>query len=419
MKQKKNPRFRFSGSIDMEIIRRQVKRHRRSVLGQWTIRIVVAAMIVTGTYLVIENQTYTSVATADSHKKDTEDSNQYIAFSDGVIRYSRDGVVFLNKKNKEKWIQPCQIQNPIVDVNEDVFAIADVGGNTIMIFQKSGLKGEIETTLPVLPSIFCLGSSLESSTIQTTLPIEKISVSNQGIVSAILKNESTPQIISYDAVGNILVEHQVNLNSTGYPISLDMSADGENLMVSYLSTKNGTLKSMVAFYNFGKEGQEKTDNLIYTEDFEQTVVPDVFYMDASTSVAVGDRSFVIYEGTKSVKKKTEVKLNQEIRSEFHSDRYIGFILTNKDKSGYEVQLYDKTGKQIINREITGEYSHVKIAGDEIIMFDGTKGCIISDTGIQRFKGDWGIEAQEVIPAAGIHRYLIAGEDELRLVYLTN
>ena len=81
MKQKKNPRFRFSGSIDMEIIRRQVKRHRRSVLGQWTIRIVVAAMIVTGTYLVIENQTYTSVATADSHKKDTEDSNQYIAFS--------------------------------------------------------------------------------------------------------------------------------------------------------------------------------------------------------------------------------------------------------------------------------------------------------------------------------------------------
>lgn len=143
MKQKKNPRFRFSGSIDMEIIRRQVKRHRRSVLGQWTIRIVVAAMIVTGTYLVIENQTYTSVATADSHKKDTEDSNQYIAFSDGVIRYSRDGVVFLNKRNKEKWIQPCQIQNPIVDVNEDVFAIADVGGNTIMIFQKSGLKGRL------------------------------------------------------------------------------------------------------------------------------------------------------------------------------------------------------------------------------------------------------------------------------------
>ena len=110
MKQKKNPRFRFSGSIDMEIIRRQVKRHRRSVLGQWTIRIVVAAMIVTGTYLVIENQTYTSVATADSHKKDTEEQQPVYRISDGVIRYSRDGVVFLNKKNKEKWIQPVRFR---------------------------------------------------------------------------------------------------------------------------------------------------------------------------------------------------------------------------------------------------------------------------------------------------------------------
>ncbi len=397
MKQKKNPRVPFSGSIDMEIVRRQVKRHRQSVLGQWTIRIVVAVMIVTGTCLVIENQTYTSVTTADSYKKNTEDSNQYAAFSDGMIRYSRDGVVFLNKKNQEKWIQPCQIQNPVIDINEDVFAVADIGGNTIMIFQKNGLKGEIETTLP----------------------IEKIAVSNQGIVSAILKNESTPQIISYDAVGNILVEHQVNLNSTGYPISLDMSADGKNLLVSYLSTKNGTLKSVFASYNFGQAGQQKTDNLIYTEEFEQTVVADVFYMDASTSVAVGDKSFVIYEGTQSVKKKKEVNLNQEIRSEFHSDKYIGFVLTNQDKSGYEVQLYDKTGKQMINREITGEYSHAKLAGDEMILFDGTKGCVISDTGIQRFKGDWGMDVQDVVPTEGIHRYLLAGADELRVVYLTN
>lgn len=397
MKQKKNPRVPFSGSIDMEIVRRQVKRHRQSVLGQWTIRIVVAVMIVTGTCLVIENQRYTSVTTADSYKKNTEDSNQYAAFSDGMIRYSRDGVVFLNKKNQEKWIQPCQIQNPVIDINEDVFAVADIGGNTIMIFQKSGLKGEIETTLP----------------------IEKIAVSNQGIVSAILKNESTPQIISYDAVGNILVEHQVNLNSTGYPISLDMSADGKNLLVSYLSTKNGTLKSVFASYNFGQAGQQKTDNLIYTEEFEQTVVADVFYMDASTSVAVGDKSFVIYEGTQSVKKKKEVNLNQEIRSEFHSDKYIGFVLTNQDKSGYEVQLYDKTGKQMINREITGEYSHAKLAGDEMILFDGTKGCVISDTGIQRFKGDWGMDVQDVVPTEGIHRYLLAGADELRVVYLTN
>ena len=397
MAQKKNPNLRLMKPLNLEEMKKKAGQYRRSRAKKWLTGIVLGSMMIFGTGMLIVNHPYDTVYSTSSYKRETADSNQYAAFGKGIVRYSRDGITYLTRKNEERWIWPSQFKNPEIDIQKNVFAVGDIGGNAIQVFTEDGVKGEIETTLP----------------------IEKISVSNQGIVSAILKNESTPQIISYDAVGNILVEHQVNLNSTGYPISLDMSADGENLMVSYLSTKNGTLKSMVAFYNFGKEGQEKTDNLIYTEDFEQTVVPDVFYMDASTSVAVGDKSFVIYEGTKSVKKKTEVKLNQEIRSEFHSDRYIGFILTNKDKSGYEVQLYDKTGKQIINREITGEYSHVKIAGDEIIMFDGTKGCIISDTGIQRFKGDWGIEAQEVIPAAGIHRYLIAGEDELRLVYLTN
>ncbi|MDO4440443.1 MAG: hypothetical protein Q4B74_04890, partial [Eubacteriales bacterium] len=91
MKQKKNPRFSFSGSMDMEIIRRKIRQHRRSVLGQWVIRIILGVMMVAGTWLVIENKTYTSVQTADSYQRNTEDSNQYLAFSDGVIRYSRDG----------------------------------------------------------------------------------------------------------------------------------------------------------------------------------------------------------------------------------------------------------------------------------------------------------------------------------------
>ena len=50
-------------------------------------------------------------------------------------------------------------KNPFVDVNEVSAVVADKGGNDIMIFQREGLKGEIKTTLP----------------------IEKISVSEQGL----------------------------------------------------------------------------------------------------------------------------------------------------------------------------------------------------------------------------------------------
>lgn len=366
-------------------------------MKKWLTSLLLVVMMIIGTYFLLQTREYTSVNMAASYKKDISDTNHYAAFSDGIVRYSRDGVVYLDKKNKEKWIHPCQIQNPIIDVNEEAFAIADRGGNTILIFTKEGVKGEVETTLP----------------------IEKISVSNQGVVSAILKNETTPLMLCYDAMGNILVEHQVNANATGYPIAIDIAPNGEMLAISYLSTKNGELKSKIIYYSFGEAGQDKTDHQVYIEEYDNEIVPSVFFMDMSTSVSVGERSFTIYEGIEEPKKVTEVSINQEIRSEFHTDKYIGFVLMNEEKSGYEIQLYNKAGVIIMKRAIEGEYSNVKMVEDEIIMFDGTKGCIVSHTGILRFKGDWDMEVLEVIPTMGIHRYILVGTDELRVINLTN
>lgn len=143
-------------------------------------------------------------------------------------------MAYLNHRNEEQWIQPSQFKNPSVDVQKKAFAVGDIGGNAIQVFTTEGLKGEIETTLP----------------------IEKFSVSNQGIVSAILKNESTPQIVTYDAAGNILVENQVSAASTGYPVALEMSPDGQVLMVSYLSPAGSVLKSKVVCYNFRRSRSE-------------------------------------------------------------------------------------------------------------------------------------------------------------------
>ena len=86
-----------------------------------------------------------------------------------------------------------------------MFAIADCGGNSVQIFDRKGLKGEFETTLPV----------------------EKISISNQGVISIILKNGNTPYIVTYDSSGNILVENEsFGKQSRNIRQLLDMSEDG-------------------------------------------------------------------------------------------------------------------------------------------------------------------------------------------------
>ena len=196
MTQKKNPHLKIvQPPEDLEEIKKRTGRFRREKAGKILATAVLIILAVCGTYLLLKNQSYGKARLAAGYENNTSDSNAYVHFAGGIIRYSRDGVVFLDKKNEEQWIQPVQLQNPIIEVRDDAFAVADCGGNSIYVFTEDGLKGEIETTLP----------------------IEKITVSNQGIVSAILKNENTPRIISYDATGNILVEQQITMNSLGYP----------------------------------------------------------------------------------------------------------------------------------------------------------------------------------------------------------
>ena len=62
-----------------------------------------------------------------------------------------------------------------------------------LYFPEEGLKGEIETSLP----------------------IENMAISDQGIVTVLLKNETAPKIISYDAMGNVLSGAAGNCSCNG------------------------------------------------------------------------------------------------------------------------------------------------------------------------------------------------------------
>lgn len=396
MSQKKKTQFRLlTPPEDLSEIKHKVLKFRLTKIRRALVFLVLLFLAVCGTFLLLDNQTYTRVRTASAYPGDRTDSSGYAQFADGIVRYNRDGVAFLNRKNEEQWIQSAQIQNPIISVREKAFAIADNGGNTILVFTEQGLKGEIETTLP----------------------IEKITVSDQGIVTAILRNESSPEIMSYDAVGNILVEQQVIMGTTGYPVAIEMSDDGNILAAGYLYVDSSVLKSRVIFYNFGETGQEKQDKIVTSDDYNNTVMTELFFMGDDRLVAVGDDRFAIYRGKDEPEKEKEIELDQEIQSVFHSDRYIGFILLNEEKSGYELRLYNRLGEQVIRRDISGTYNHVKIAGDEVIMYDGSRCCIITAAGIKKFEGNINADALEIFKAPGLNRYYVMSVDELRVIYL--
>lgn len=369
----------------------KLKSRKRIVIGGVAIIVALAAL-----FLVIFLQTYTKVRVTDTYKIGNAADNNYEEFAGGVLKYSRDGISYLNLKGEEKWNQPYQMKSPFVDVGSESVAVADKGGNDIMVFGKDGLKGEI----------------------RTTLPIEKITVSEQGIVGAILKNESSPQIICYDTAGNVLVEHKASLTGTGYPLDIALSADGKVMQVVYLSVNNGEMVSRVSYYNFGEAGEEKEDHQVASKEYKESVLASGFFVGNSVSAVVGDNCLTIFKGKDVPKEKISVSLEGEIQSVFHGDKCIGVITKTGGQSGYELRLFNLSGKEVLTEPFTGTYSSVKMSGNQVIMYDGKKCSIFTKNGIHRFEGEMNNNILEIFPVIGVNKYIVMnanGMESVRLI----
>ena len=222
----------------------------------------------------------------------------------------------------------------------------------------------------------------------------------------------------YDTAGNVLVEHKTSLSGTGYPMDVALSSNGEVLQVLYLYTQDGKITSKIAYYNFGKAGEEKSDHQVSYQEYEDTIMVSGFYMNDSTSVAVGDNRMVIYEGVDVPKQKTEITMDKEIKSVFHNEKYIGLILKNEGKEGYELRLDNKNGSVALTKDFTGDFNNVKICGSQVIMYDGKKCSIFMRSGIQKYDGEMDNNIFEIFPIAGVNKYIVmsaSGMEHVRLV----
>ena len=76
--------------------------------NKW-IFIGVLVFIIIGIYLLINLQTYTTARISDVYSISGAGNNNYKEFEDGVLKYSRDGVAYLNQKGEEEWNQSYQI----------------------------------------------------------------------------------------------------------------------------------------------------------------------------------------------------------------------------------------------------------------------------------------------------------------------
>ncbi len=354
------------------------------------------ALILVGIYFLLQRQTYSTVDTITYYENVSLDNPGYEHYLNGVLKYTRDGVAFLNKSGSEVWNHPCQMNNPMVEIRDEIAVVCDRSGTSILVFEEKGLKGEIKTTRP----------------------IERISVSEQGIVAAILKDDTTPKLMCYDATGNILVEQSASLDHTGYPMDVALSVDGNMLLVSYLMADNTGVRTNVVYYDFSGEDIDKKDFKAYEQIFEGNVIPLVDYLSEDVSILVADDKAVLFAGKGEISEKAQIPAF-EISNIAYDENNIVLLMREEDSSTYKCRVHNIEGEMLSEIELDQTYSNMSLYRDQIILYEESACSIFTKDGICKYKGEMDANILEIYPLIGLNKYMMINANGFYEIRLAN
>ena len=347
-------------------------------------------------YLFCVYRTYNNYKVRKTIKIETGTNSQYQAFGEFVVKYSNDGISYING-TETIWNEAYEMKSPIVDVCGDYLAIADKNSNTIYIFNKKGKVGEVNTSYPII----------------------KIEVAQQGVVAALLEEASANYIELYDKEGNLIVSHKSLLSENGFPLSFSISNDGEKMMTSYLSIKEGSTENQVIFYNFSNVGKDEVDRVVGTfNQYGETIVPAVYFVSNEDAIAIGDNVLTIYKMKEKPTIRKEIKFDKEIQKVFYNEKYVGRIFENsKGDTPYKMEVYSLSGEKIMSKEIEMNLDHVKFAGKNVLMYDDVTCELISLKGVVKFKHVFTKQLDAIVPMESTNTFLLMTKNKIEEISL--
>src|SRR3712207_1207999 len=83
----------------------------------------------------------------------------------------------------------------------------------------------------------------QKKALTTDLPIVEAQVASNGSVAVLMQNGKIGYLRIYDIEGNITANGEVHLDSSGYPLSIAYSQDGQRLAVALANINSGKVKS--------------------------------------------------------------------------------------------------------------------------------------------------------------------------------
>lgn len=386
----------IAGERNAEYVNKKRKKQRITRIIILFLLVAAAVLYVIGTHWE-----YKGYKVVESNQTDYSNTANYIRFSDNLLKYTTDGVSYINAKGETVWTTGINMKVPVAVASGDYAVVADMDGNTVCVFNTEG--------------------EVSSQTMQ--YPICDVDVGDQGVFAVVLESEKTNYVNLYTRKGEIVYEIQTSIDKNGYPLDISISDNGEKLFTSYMRVGNMVMENALAAYNFGEVGQNSNaDRLVGSYDFSDQVFSKVQFVDNDTVVAFGTKTIEIYTMKEKPMLKKRIAFEQEIRSVFYGEDYIGVIQknTNADMDNlYTIRAYNLRGNEMFSKSISFDYDNIFAGKDEIIVTGGNDCAIFRKNGSVRFDGKLKNRIRSVVPSGKHLEYVVVYENETQVIKLKN
>lgn len=362
--------------------------------------VVILVCLIAGiVYLISTRLEYKSYKIVDSSQTDYENTASYIRFSDNLLKYTPDGVSYINSKGETVWTTGINMKVPMAVSSGDYAVVADMGGNEVCVFNTTG-----EVSSQTMP-----------------YPVCDVDVGNQGVFAVVLESDKTNYVNLYNRKGEIVYEIQTTIDKSGYPLDISISDNGEKLFTSYMNVGSNLMENNLAAYNFGEVGQNSNaDRVVGGYKFTDQVFSKVQFVDNDTVVAFGTKTIEIYAMKEKPSLRASISFEDEIRSIFYGDDWVGVIQKNTNENLnclYVLKAYNLRGKSLFTKPIDFDYDNIFVDDNEMIITGGNNCEIIRKNGSVKFSGTLKNRIKSVIPSGKHLEYVVVYENETQVMKL--
>jgi len=392
----KNDTGRQADDKNQKSMDSRIARYRHLKFYTVFIIFVVLAVLIAGLYISWKRKLYIDYEVLQQTEWTKSSDSKCMNLAGTLFTYSNDGMSCTDAKGKVIWNQTYEMQNPMIRTCKKTVAVGDYNGRSIYISNTQENLGVVETTMP----------------------IRDFSVSENGIVAAVLDDSTVTAIYLYSSAGDLLVSFTTTMSKSGYPIAIDISDDGTLVAVSYVKAENGALSSNIGFYNFAAVGQNYTDNLVGGYGYAGAVVPLVQFMNDDTVFAVADNRLMFFKGKQKPENILDTLISEEIQSIFYDENHVGLVFFNSTgETTYRMEIYDTNAKKTGEIAFNTNYTDIVFDTASIIIRNDNE-CVIYDWDNRlKFEGSFTERILCFLPMGSISRYTVVTDKEIQIIEL--